>query len=489
MLQSLKTNLAKYPYYIVLIPLFFVWHGFAENARLLHLKDVLLLASYYTVGALILFLVCKLIFRDSRKAALICGICMIFYFFFGAIYDFLKANSPSAFFYRYSVILSILTLLVITLAVIIKKSHRSNHNVFFYINLLLIIYLSVDTINIIRTINSHLQEKSSSIGKLSSTSRKPDIYLLIFDEYASSASLNRQYHFHNTVDSILTAQNFHLQAGSRANYNYTPFSMASLLNMEYLSLEKKSFTWDNYLSCIPRIRENKLIAFLEDNGYQFNNLSIFEVNSQAPFTQQSLLHLKTSVISENTLLSRLERDCAAVFKKTKVFAFLVRHRENYLQSGLRIMEELKQISGSTSNVPRFVYAHLYMPHAPHYCDRSGKPFAADSKLSPQEQYLEYLSYTNTLIDTTVQAIQKNTHQKAVIVVLGDHGYRTLSNNQEQFPNLNAVFYPAGIKSTLYDSITNVNLFRTILNDLFQKNIALLPDSTVFLKGPRADVAQ
>src|SRR6202000_1611417 len=67
------------------------------------------------------------------------------------------------------------------------------------------------------------------------TCANPDIYFLLFDEYASSRALWQSLGYDKRgVDSFLLQRGFHIQYDSRSNYHYTPFSMASILNMSYL---------------------------------------------------------------------------------------------------------------------------------------------------------------------------------------------------------------------------------------------------------------
>ena len=84
----------------------------------------------------------------------------------------------------------------------------------------------------------------------------------------------------------------------------------------------------------------------------------------------------------------------------------------------------------------------------------------------------------------VTAIRHNTQNKAAIILMGDHGFRYHEKQylHQNYQNLNAVYLPGGDYHQLYDSITCVNQFRTVLNSLFGQSIPLLKDSTVFLTG-------
>ncbi|HSB93840.1 MAG TPA: sulfatase-like hydrolase/transferase [Flavitalea sp.] len=90
-------------------------------------------------------------------------------------------------------------------------------------------------------------------------------------------------------------------------------------------------------------------------------------------------------------------------------------------------------SKAGSNRPKFVYAHFMMPHYPHLFDSSGnfrdlinyKAFDHETAY-----YLNSVRYTNRRLNQLVSAIQQNSNGKAVIIAMGDHGYRSDSTIQK-----------------------------------------------------------
>ena len=130
-----------------------------------------------------------------------------------------------------------------------------------------------------------------------------------------------------------------------------------------------------------------------------------------------------------------------------------------------------------------------MPHSPFYFDkdfqlRDQKVLVAEKKKINIESYKGYLPYTNSKIKELVDTLEKNTNRSAVIILMGDHGFRVELPNVShihQFKNLNAVFFPDKDYRLLTDSITGINQFRAIFNTLFNQQLPLLGDSSVFLK--------
>src|SRR6185295_5182520 len=93
------------PVFILLLPVFFVFHGFVEHYDFISLKDAFLLWSLYLGSMLILLAISWLFFRHFIKAAVISFCLMAFFFFFGSLQDLLRKHFTGSFFSRYSFIL------------------------------------------------------------------------------------------------------------------------------------------------------------------------------------------------------------------------------------------------------------------------------------------------------------------------------------------------------------------------------------------------
>ena len=104
-------SLRKQPWYLLLLPLFFVMHGYTENFGFINLGDTLILVFTYVTAAIILYFLFLIILKNRIKAALAASFVMAFYLFFGAIQDFCKAHL--AILDRYSVLLPLFVIIFI----------------------------------------------------------------------------------------------------------------------------------------------------------------------------------------------------------------------------------------------------------------------------------------------------------------------------------------------------------------------------------------
>lgn len=437
-----------------------------------------------------------LFYRNFIKASVISFCLMAIFFFFGSIQDLLRKHFAGSFFSRYSFILSLFLLLLILLINWMKKTKSSLVKLTLYLNILLLVLCGIDVLwlgqrMLVQGRKSGINFSDTSLFPCRSCNR-PDIFFIILDEYSGNTALKQVFHFDNsTFEKQLEQRGFYVAKQSNSNYNYTPFSVASILNMKYLDLNMAKKAPGNIDYCYQQIRNSNVIKFLMTNGYMFSNYSIFDFNDRPAINYDSFLPNNTSLITSQTFLSRLSKDISYNIStgKWKLKWGLKKRTYEHLSNNENVIRAVKERASEKTNVPKFVYAHLMMPHYPYYFDSKNRPLPIQ-KLLPgeetnKENYIEYLQYCNSRILDLVDNIIRNSDRSPIIMLLGDHGFREGVEREEQryaFMNLNAIYLPEKNYSGFYDSISNVNQFRVLLNKEFEQHLSLLKDSTIFLWG-------
>src|SRR5215831_3518325 len=377
MMRLIRTQ----PVYLILLPVFFVLHGYLENFGFIALKDAGIVVLSYSVLTGLIFIFSFIFFREKNKSALITASWMSFFFFFAALHEFLKQRSPVHILSRYGFLLTAFIIFFVCFFVFLKRTKKPLKGIRFFLNVLLIIYIVVDVGGVIWKASRPDAHQLSVYGfshkfnySACDTCKKPDIYFLLFDEYASSVSLQQQYDFHNDLDSFLTSNGFRVQAASHSSYNFTAFSMSSILNMSFIDgiQDVNAVTADDYANCNLLIRENEVIKFLDMQGYDILNYSVFDLAGNPAMVQQSFLPLKTKLITDRTLFARLNKDIGWLLITR--FPFNLFSRNDYLKhldNNNRFLNLVKKASVEKKSRPRFIYAHFYMPHPPYFFDRQG----------------------------------------------------------------------------------------------------------------------
>jgi hypothetical protein len=482
----------KYPFFIWLLPAFFVLHTCNDNAGLVPFKDALILVFFYMVIIALALLVSKLLLGSYYKASLFCLAFFSIYFFFGSIHDFLKKISPDSFISRY---VFLLPFILVTLLFIFYKLRKSKPGkiFFLYLNTLLIILVLYDIGRFIsNSISYNKIPTTTSDGLISCTNcAKPDIYLIIADEYSGNRSLSAFFQFDNSVFSNeLSKRGFRVITNSSANYNATAYTMASMLNLSYINGLKDTIdSKENISRCYSLIKKNQTLQFFKEHGYRFFNYSSFEFYDEPAYTTQGFLPGKTAPITNQTLSGRIIRDLwfhlvtdlnwkSAINAVT--YLQLKKNNKTYNQT-MKAAEEYKE-------KPKFIYSHFIMPHNPYYYTRTGqlrkpeeltKAFRNDKK-----GYADYIQYVNKKLLELIDHIRSESVSEPVIFLAGDHGFRHYEPGVPtlyQFDNFSAISLPERKYDQFYDSMTLVNQMRAVLNTQFKQKLPVLKDSLIYIR--------
>jgi Sulfatase len=484
----------NYPFFVFLLPVFFVLHGFTENYNFIPVDDALLLTGLYLVSSIVLTLLSWLFYRNWLKSAVVTSMLMSFHFFFGSLQDGLRHIFHDSFISRYVFILPVALLVFIIVIVVLKKRNRPVYQLAFYLNLLFLLLIIMDTAWLI---SKTIKQDKNQVDSLSKefircdTCSRPDVYIIIADEYAGNNELRDIFHFDNAafIDQ-LAKRDFHIIPNSSSNYNYTPYSIASTLNMEYLGWQPNSkqplltYTYET-------IRDNSFLRFLQSRQYQFYNYSFFDFKGQPANTQETFLPVKTTLITSQTFLSRLNKELRFNLV-TKLDSKKELNRLTYLnrQNNEKLYSLTINAINKKSDRPKFVLTHLMLPHYPYYYDKNGKEFPfeqiTEGNQSNRNNYIEYLQYGNKRLLELVDAILKNSSSPPVIILMGDHGFRHFNepiDTKYYFCNLVSVHLPGNNYAAFTDSLTNVNLLKTVLNTSFGQRLAYLKDTAIIMDNP------
>lgn len=489
----MKRLLRTIPFFVLLLPVFFVMHGYTANAEYFIFSNTVPLTGTLLVASCLVFLIFRLLLKDTRKAGLMTLYCMGFFLFFGAIFDFLKAVSPWKFLYKYSVLCTGFLVIAILLFIRLRKMKTDPVRAVYFFNLLFAIFMLLDLGNLL--LKKPWKKANESVKAYNARHNiiSPDIFVLLFDEYASGISLKEHYQFDNSAtDSFLVSQGFRLLPKSKSNYPNTVTSLASCLNMDYLPWlrEDVQLKREDIQRCSDMIRNNEVMRFFSSMGYDIKNHSFFDFKGHPAPVSQRWFSTDTRLITEETLLGRVCVEFDWFIRQHELLRKIlpVTSYEEQEQNNDKCIAGVLKESKEKSTVPRFVYGHFLIPHFPFYKDKNGHSLpdsivnaVQHGKLPPLPYYLDYLQYANTELRKLVSSIRQH-NPDAIIIFMSDHGYRwKIDDVQQAYYAQNAVYLPSGDYSRFYDSISLVNQFRVIFNTMYGDKFPMLKDSTVLLE--------
>jgi hypothetical protein len=323
-------------------------------------------------------------------------------------------------------------------------------------------------------------------------SPRPDVYLVVLDEYANSGVLKDVFGFDNRVfEDSLRHLGFTIPQLVRSNYVHTLLSIPSLLNFSHLTRLTEELgpratdpTLPDYL-----VENNRTAAFLKERGYQFlffpsqwwistahNRNADWEFRPWTGF---------------NPVREATRSDLRRFLVRSTLLDFLA--RGNYRWDADHVRRTLAQLEHVPERPePTFVFAHILNPHGPYVftadCGSSqGQP--AGNRSSPREHpYVAQIQCLDQMVLQLVTTLLRRSPQPPVILLQGDHGTNLLryssaksaaavspAQARERFGAFGAYYLPNGGGRFFADTVTVVNVLRKVLNLYFDAGIPLAPD--------------
>ena len=216
---------------------------------------------------------------------------------------------------------------------------------------------------------------------VSSTGRQRDIYFLIFDRYGSADAIQQRFGITSDLYDWLRGQGFHVPASSHANYRATDFSLAATLNMRFLDDLTRDVGRDTGDRTPARalIQDHEVGRFLQARGYRYYQLgSWFGPTHHVEIADENIALGETSefesVLNETTIAPAVER----VFGGSSGSASAQQQsfRDRVSEGTLLELRQLRRVS--TAPGPKFVFAHILLPHDPYV-------FHADGSIIPEAE--------------------------------------------------------------------------------------------------------
>lgn len=510
MITKLKNSFRTTAFFILLLPLFFIYSGYNELFGFLTVDFVLVNFLVISAGIAFVFAIAYFFIRRSRQSVLFTFFLSAYLLLFGFIHDSLKKILPAGNFFTSFTFLIPFTIVAAALLLFYFKRNNANpfKDLFLYLNLLMVTLILSEIPNSIRRYRLDqsvhnlidFRFKAASAYKTANLpdSSKPDIYFLLFDGMASTKSLMTSFGKDNSqLDSFLTTQGFYIARNATCNYNWTIHSLSTTMNMDYLPdfiapvmNDPKAYYWGT-----NSILNNSLTTILKKEGYNVFQYQPISINNKDWPVEIFFEALKKQHFYFKTFPGRIYRDIFwnyTLINNRYVKEMQVSVQNNRYQRHKKMVEtayDLVKKSCDTSGKPKLVYGHFMIPHDPYIYTKEGKLKTItlenlNKKEFEPDAYFEQLQYANHMIKDLVQHIKTHNKKNTVIVVAGDHGFRDFKKSawQNSFSNLNAFYFPDKNYTGLYDSISSVNTFRVVINTFLQGNLPLLKDSTIVVSG-------
>ncbi len=489
-------TLPFHPFLFAIFPVLFL---FSRNVGHIPFAEVLgPLLAVLTVASLLLFLT-RIIFRDFDRAGMVVSFFLILFFSYGHFFEAISSwvrgalrTSPHEYLFPLWCALFIFGFVFLLRVRLNWRRITKTANIISLILVILpLINIGVYSFGRGSSGGEIGQAQTKGIETENVVDRRPDIYYIIFDRYASASVLKEIYDFDNSEFlDYLSGKGFYVAADSQANYFTTSLSLASSLNLEYINYLGEKFGEEsgNWLPVYALLQDYKVWRFLKGYGYEFihfgswwqptykNNYADLNFNSGSfSLPEFSWVLYKTTFLP--ALLNQLS------FIEYQV------QRERILYK----FEKLAEISDIEG--PTFTFAHMLLPHGPYIFDRNGDYPQEGASVweDGRRAYVDQLIFANRKIRELVDSLLARSKTPPVIILQADEGPHpprcaldpfnfnweeaTAMEIKEKGGILNAYYLPGTNESGLYPFISPANSFRLIFNLYFNTDFKLLPDES------------
>lgn len=464
---------------------------YAYNVQIVAFFDILRAALVLFFGVLVLRWGIRQAVRDQGKAAFLTSLFLIALFFWGHVVHLVIP--PENFYYKTRYFLGYTGVFaVLAVGGCALKSSGGLHRFLSIVGALLALFPLLTWAAHMGTGARRIGVGAASsapphweVGAVAGTER-PDVLVLMLDGYSRADVLREDYDYDNSPFlEDLHARGFYVATNSLANYNKTLWSLGSALNGDYLEhlLPAELAASRNLRPLVHLFHHNRVFAWFRHQGYR---LYAFETGFELADMRNSVDHFLAPRKWGNefeALLLQLTPLPAIHQRLSGKNYFFESHRERIHF----VFTQLQKMAPTRDATPRFIWAHVNMPHDPLVFGAAGEArqyqdrFVWGDAPPPQFTWAEYafhaseqITYLNHLVLETIDAYQAAGAAQPIIMVFSDHGAHNLPHHrcEEHFRNLMAFSLPPSLSWSAPRPFSLVDLFPIVINALLQDDGAI-----------------
>ncbi|MBL77301.1 MAG: hypothetical protein CL763_10330 [Chloroflexi bacterium] len=500
-----------------IFPVIFIY---SQNIHLLPFQEILFPLGFLIGSSILIWFITKSISKNSIKSGLFVSLFFVTFFSYGHIYNLLSGMTISDVdlgrhrFLLIPFVSSIVLGIIFLLKTKRKLNNFSQITTVVSITIVLIaifnVGVSISQENYFFSVNEQQDEKFLGVGasnesfidifsvtdnentyskKLDSNPAHPDIYYIILDEYGSKSALEEFFNYDNSKFlSEIKDKDFFIFEPSYTNYPTTVQSLSSSLNMKYINYltDEAGIDSKNYHLLNEILSKNEVMKILQTKNYNVINMgALWGPNNAFTYVDNNFCEFK-----------EFNRD--SLIRELIQITMLSYIQERLVEQGRRdrvlcVFDEMPLLNEKFSS-PKFVFAHIMLPHAPYIFGPNGEHITPGNSLNdepwnPKNAHIDQIKFANKKLLPLIDKLLIQ-NPNSIIILQGDTGsafngaWDSPSDDLiiERMSNLNAIYFP----ETNYESFTNmntpINTFRIIFNEYFDSSYSHLENKMYWSTG-------
>ncbi len=465
---------------------------YAHNVEEVNLKVIGLPLLISVLGSIFVFSFWYVIIRNLYKASLLTIALLWIAGFYGTAFTTVSGWLTVSHLHLI-IIITIIYAGWIYLIIKIKRNETlANLNLIFTLPVALLLILNLANIIPAEIDKNRITIKTANAEYIPGqnpelTSGLPDLYILVFDEFASFKTIDEVWGYKNSsLHNFLTEKGFYIAEDSRTRFRTSYSSLASLMNLDYVaegtSLGEALQIYDN----------NFVMNYLDSLGYNItfiNGYGSFGWSGRLP--DVNYMYMYNMGIEESSTIDPFH---VLLVNQTILTPWAESFKDKtpnlYYQVNKYFFDYIENHPFTVNKMdnPSLLYAHMMSPHLPYVFDREGNflenptnhwEYTTIDDETKKQLYLEQFIYVSKRMEKMVESILANSDTPPVILLLSDHGVREESTGSREkehiYRVLNAVYLPDGDYSGFHSGIAPLNTLRIIFNNYFGQDYEMRPD--------------
>jgi hypothetical protein len=316
------------------------------------------------------------------------------------------------------------------------------------------------------------------------TAQKRDVYWLVYDRYGSDRAMRNLYHVDNDLTPWLTDHGFDVLENSHANYVATSLSLSTTMNLAHLEelTGLVGSSTSSYNSVYRRLQAALVPRQFQALGYRYLHLGSWW--NPTRFDEAADRNYNADGVNDFTNVLFTTSAMPLAVKALGLEEQPPSEHTKHIKHNTYALDQLDRLRGEPG--PKFVMAHILLPHPPYVYDSDGRPMTEEEtkSLEDKDAGRRQLAWTNTRIRSFIEGLLALPEdQQPIIIIQADEGpwtdpyfadkvnydwtTATPEDLETKFGILNAWYVPGGTQSLdLRPDQTAINTFPTLFTRYF-----------------------
>ena len=467
-----------HPILFGIYPVLFLWSQNVGEVAPYDIGDAFWLTLF---GALVTTAVVAAVFRDRRRGALVVAPILLGALVYGHIAELGVRSDIQNFAW-----------LAIVIAAMVGAVKLSRHWLARLDTALLRIATILVVVSLVTIVPTEVEEALTpdpvvAAGRIlpgATTAPTRDVYWIVLDRYGSDRSFEAEYGVSNPFTPWLRERGFEVLDDSHANYVATALSMSTTLNMTPLDeLASEVPTGSrSYAPTYSALQGSLVVRQFQALGYRYLHLGSWWNPT------------RTDAAADRNYNADGVSDFTSVLVETSVWPVALEafgeteepvpsESAKHLKHNTYALDQLERIRGESG--PKFVLAHILLPHPPYVFDRDGRyiPPEEQATLDEHDLWHRQLDYTNSRLQRFLEPLLALPEDRRPIIILQadegpwparygkdkyefDWNEATADELEAKFGILNAWYVPGDTDLRLRPSQTAINTFPILFEQYF-----------------------